>query len=185
MYAGHFDFALPPFWTVPDVLSADECARLVRQADAHGWLAATVNGAAGRVVDDQLRSNTIALYDDPTLAPWVWSRLLAHIPQSVRGRTRVGLKERLRCYRYEAGQSFGPHHDQPYVGPNGTRSELTLLIYLNHDFVGGATEFLDLAETVTPKAGTALVFQHAVLHEGCRVESGTKYVLRTDILYRD
>jgi hypothetical protein len=31
----------------------------------------------------------------------------------------------------------------------------------------------------------ALLFQHEVLHEGCAVESGVKYVLRTDVMYAD
>ena len=36
---------------------------------------------------------------------------------------------------------------------------------------------------VQPKVGMALVFEHAILHEGVAVEEGTKYVLRTDVMY--
>jgi hypothetical protein len=37
---------------------------------------------------------------------------------------------------------------------------------------------------VTPATGRALVNIHSTLHEGSRVESGTKYVIRTDILFQ-
>jgi hypothetical protein len=32
--------------------------------------------------------------------------------------------------------------------------------------------------------GHALLFQHRLLHEGCPVRSGIKYVLRSDVMYR-
>jgi len=56
------------------------------------------------------------------------------------------------------------------------------MIYLNDDFKGGETKFNDLI--VAPKKGTALIFYHYLEHEGSEVIEGTKYVLRTDIMYR-
>jgi hypothetical protein len=56
------------------------------------------------------------------------------------------------------------------------------MIYLNDNFNGGATTFNDLV--VLPKKGMALVFYHYFEHEGAEVTEGTKYVLRTDIMYR-
>ena len=77
-----------------------------------------------------------------------------------------------------------PHNDTVAIS-DGIRSRLTLVFYLNSDFTGGATEFPELAVgAVTPKIGRALVFQHRVLHSATPVVAGTKYVLRTDILYR-
>jgi prolyl 4-hydroxylase len=35
-----------------------------------------------------------------------------------------------------------------------------------------------------PKTGTALLFQHMLLHAGTRVTEGSKLVLRSDVLYR-
>ena len=43
----------------------------------------------------------------------------------------------------------------------------------------------DLAPDLFTVAGTALVFAHAGWHEGTRVTAGRKYVLRTDVMYRD
>jgi len=45
--------------------------------------------------------------------------------------------------------------------------------------------FHDFDEAVVPRAGMALLFQHQLLHEGCVMESGVKYVLRSDVMYGD
>ncbi len=50
-------------------------------------------------------------------------------------------------------------------------------------FDGGATVFHDFGVQVTPRTGSALMFQHQLLHEGCVVQAGVKYVLRTDVMY--
>ena len=38
--------------------------------------------------------------------------------------------------------------------------------------------------SVVPQTGTALIFNHDTLHEGEPVSSGTKYIIRTEIMYR-
>lgn len=35
-----------------------------------------------------------------------------------------------------------------------------------------------------PPQGQAIVFNHYRLHEGARLDSGTKYILRTDIMFQ-
>lgn len=37
---------------------------------------------------------------------------------------------------------------------------------------------------ISPRRGRALLFQHMVLHGGRAVTRGSKYVLRSDVLYR-
>ena len=34
------------------------------------------------------------------------------------------------------------------------------------------------------KTGSVLIFQHDILHEGSLLHEGTKYVVRSDIMYR-
>jgi 2OG-Fe(II) oxygenase superfamily len=72
------------------------------------------------------------------------------------------------------------HKDGPWT-ENGVSSRLTFLIYLNAGFVGGATDFRDFS--VSPAAGSALLFIHDTWHEGASVTEGIKYVLRSDVLY--
>ena len=63
-----------------------------------------------------------------------------------------------------------------------------MVIYLNDDYEGGKTNFLSpgndhILSSVSPQQGTALVFNHDTLHEGMEVISGTKYIMRTEIMF--
>ena len=140
----------------------------------------------------------------------------------------AGLNRRWRVYRYHAdsAETFAPHIDAGFP-PSGLSedgneliwdtntvdsvqivSRLTVLLYLNDDFVGGETKFYqesssngqsepNLIASVRPKMGSCLVFPQGVgeaavdyarhhwpLHEGAPVVSGSpKYVIRSDILF--
>lgn len=95
-----------------------------------------------------------------------------------------GINERLRFYRYEPGQRFAFHQDGFYQRSDLERSFLTLLLYLNDDFDGGETVFREPEEIFRPRCGSILIFPHERWHEGRPVERGTKYVLRTDVLFK-
>ena len=98
-----------------------------------------------------------------------------------------------RVCKYTEGHSFGVHVDlSKRVGDQ--RSRYTLMIYLNDDFEGGATEFLVsqiieplvVTRTIVPAQGAVLLFpQDAddLPHRGTEVLLGTKYILRTDLLF--
>ncbi|KAL8775029.1 MAG: hypothetical protein Q9209_000508 [Squamulea sp. 1 TL-2023] len=109
------------------------------------------------------------------------------------------LNERMRFLKYTKGQYFRPHCDGVYVTPDGSeRSYYTLHLYLNDSddassgarIEGGATRFHSLSWDeykyldVEPKVGRVLIFQHrGLLHAGDDVRGGTKYTLRTDLMY--
>ncbi|KAI9150626.1 hypothetical protein HJFPF1_10401 [Paramyrothecium foliicola] len=112
--------------------------------------------------------------------------------------------ERMRFLKYTKGQFFRPHTDGAFWYEDETgkfETHYTVQLYLNdsaseasgkgHDAtcVGGATSFISRDRTrkvdVNPKTGSVLLFQHARLfHEGAEVKDGTKYAMRTDILYK-
>ena len=192
MYAGHFDFTKPLFWTVDNLYSEAECAAILRGAVDGPWLAATVNRSEGRRVDARVRNNTVAVLRDSALAVSAFERVKPHVPKAMTTEIeseRVELAVRgvhlpLRIYRYEVGQFFGVHEDQSYFAEDGSQSLLTFMVYLNDDFEGGETEFVDHDARIVPKTGMALLFQHRVLHAGLSVTKGTKNVLRSDVLYR-
>jgi hypothetical protein len=192
MYLGHFDFSHRLLWTVPGLFSPSECASIVAGAADHAWLPATVNRASGRVVEAGLRDSSTAVLRDPALAAELYRRVLPHVPARMsaelgaRGRVQMdvaGVHLPVRIYRYEPGQHFGLHQDQSYFGEDGTMSLLTFMVYLNEDFEGGSTDFPEQGQTIVPRTGTALLFQHRLLHAGTRVTAGTKLVLRSDVLY--
>lgn len=193
MYAGHFDFTQRLVWAAEDLLSPEECREMLARVEGAEWLAATVNRAEGRAVDAKVRDNTVAVVRDEALAQQLWPRVRAAVPAVMMAEDddgrRVAMAPRglyvpLRVYRYETGQHFGLHEDQSYTTPDGDRSLLTFMVYLNGDVEGGETDFPELSLRFSPVAGRGLFFQHRVLHAGRRVLRGTKYVLRSDVVYR-
>lgn len=179
------DHTGPLVFTVAGVFDAAECADTIAQIERLGFEDAPITTARGFVMRPDIRNNTRVMFDDHSLAATLFVRLGGAIPAHLHGRRAVGVNERFRCYRYEPGQRFAPHYDGAYQRSATERSELTLMVYLNDDFTGGKTAFHDFDAEVTPLTGAALLFQHQLLHEGCFVKSGVKYVLRSDVMYAD
>lgn len=163
-------------WWVDDVYSGDECRRFIELIEASEPELATNNP----LYRDQDR----IIRDDPSIAIDLFARLRAHLPQKMGALHLVGLNERLWMYRYQAGQRFSPHMDHWYR-PNDTEVTLhTVLAYFNDGFEGGETRFLEqLDDVVIPKPGRVVIFQHKLRHEGCEVLRGTKYAMRSDVIY--
>lgn len=182
MYAGHLDFSHRLLWTVDDAMPADECASYVaRMKDGE---VAPIVGKHGPEVDLEVRNNTRVMWDDAAEANGLLDRVRASVPATFQEQSLAGANPRLRLYRYDPGEKHGVHWDTEVELPGGVRSRLTLVFYLNDDFEGGATDFPELGERIVPGTGRALIFQHRVLHSAMPVTRGTKFVLRTDILYR-
>ena len=171
------------FWTVPNVYSRSECEALVARIDAAGPALAPVTTARGPVIRPDIRTNERVMFDDLDLAQGLFHRVAPHLPGELAGRPLHGTNPRFRGYRYKPGQAFKPHYDGSYRKSETMESELTLLLYLNESFAGGETRFLDIETDVHPRTGSVLLFAHRVLHEGAEVTSGTKYVLRSDVMY--
>ena len=53
-----------------------------------------------------------------------------------------------RLCRYHPGGHFAPHFDGHFVESSEVRSMKTLMIYLNGDFTGGSTNFVDEQQTL-------------------------------------
>lgn len=170
-------------FTVADILSADECASFIRLIESKGPEAAPITTAYGFLMSPDIRNNTRVMIDDPARAGWLWDRVAAFIPPRIGPWRAVGLNERFRYYRYDPGQYFRWHGDGAFVRSQHERSLLTAMVYLNDEFEGGSTDFSDYG-SVIPERGSALFFEHPLLHQGAPVLSGRKYVLRTDVMYQ-
>ena len=185
---------------VAGALSRAEAAALVAATEAMGYDDAR-NSAVRR---NDMCAVVVAEAD----AAELFRRVRGAVPATVAvGDKTVGpattANRRWRFYRYAAGARFLPHFDAawPAAALDGAGvlvhdatgralSWYTLLVYLSDGFDGGATRLhgTDGAVDVLPAAGGALLFPHghhpaSVYHEGAAVASGTKYVLRTDVLY--
>jgi hypothetical protein len=179
--------------TIDAFLSAAECGDHIRLGESRGFDEAPVSTAQGMVMMKDVRNNDRVMFDDPERAQALYERLSAHLsPLFQKKWTPIGLNERLRLYRYDAGQLFNWHYDGHFARSNGERSMFTFMVYLNDDFEGGATSFSHVGYGVpsigdmlriTPAKGMALLFHHPILHRGDAVIAGRKYVLRTDVMY--
>ena len=176
----HYDYV----YVVEDFLEQSECQRFITLAESLGFDDAPITTSNGAMIRKDVRNNTRVMTDNVEAASHLWKRAADWVVSPWRNRVAVGLNERLRFYRYEPGQTFAPHYDGAFERENGERSEFTFLIYLNDDFTGGSTGFFQPGRFhVQPKTGSLLLFHHPQLHEGAVVESGTKYVLRSDVMY--
>ncbi|HKY73181.1 MAG TPA: 2OG-Fe(II) oxygenase [Nitrospira sp.] len=175
---------------IHDFLSGEECAGLIQKSEGFTYEPGTV----ADVVMEDVRNNERVLLDDVTLAADLFRRAEAFLPPEIDGHRLMGFNERWRFYRYQPGQTFKPHRDGSYMRVKPwEESELTFMIYLNGGMTGGETRFFTDMEqafrgrpylSVEPKEGMALVFVHAIWHEGAVVKCGQKYVLRTDVMYK-
>ncbi|KAG6336918.1 hypothetical protein ID866_2156 [Astraeus odoratus] len=105
----------------------------------------------------------------------------------------------IRMYKYTPSQHFGAHYDDSVKDTvTGAKSEWTILIYLTglQDGVeGGETVFYKEEKGIPRETiiaplnrGTILLHRHGyecLLHEGSVVRKGTKYVIRSDLMFLD
>ena len=174
-------------FTVPEFLSPGECARWIAETDARGYEEAPITTSRGFVFDSDVRNNTRVIVDDRDAASALWTRLAPYVTAHDTSSgmwVPIGLNERLRFYRYEAGQAFRWHYDGAFMRGPGEVSRLTFLVYLNEGFEGGETVFLDDGAQIQPRAGAALWFPHTRWHAGLAVRVGRKIILRTDVMFR-
>ena len=185
-------------FVVRGLLDAAWCEETIRRAEAIGFYEAPVNGRGGEQRIASVRNNDRVMIDDVEEAARLWGLIGEQLtppwrraPGLILGEPGAelvvaGLNERLRIYRYHPGQYFKPHKDGRFVRDNGEVSMLTVLCFLNEVEEGGQTRlWLEREPTdVTPHPGDVLIFDHSLLHEGRHVARGSKYVLRTDVMYR-
>jgi hypothetical protein len=231
-----------PAFILDNVLSSETCEKMIKDCEQLGFgnyksgknhhgamqilvssnLVDIVGQALGRHIDvSEVESRRQEMMGDAAAKNKEDARLVY-----------AGLNRRWRIYKYDAfgNETFAPHIDAGFP-PSGLSedgreliwdasdssdaeivSRLTVLMYLNDDFVGGETNFYQpasspraesqgvgsqLIASVRPVAGSVLVFPQGVgenaveyarkrwpLHEGSPVLSGRpKYVIRSDILF--
>lgn len=169
-------------FTIDEFWSPDECHQFILKSEQMGYEPAAIDTDKGQKVVVHVRNNNRVFYKDMELAIQLWEQVKPFAPKQIGNSSAIGLNELFRFYKYQPGQEFKKHRDQSFIRNSTEASYYTFMIYLNDNYSGGETTFNDL--TIVPKTGTALIFLHELEHEGSAVTAGTKYVLRTDIMYR-
>ncbi|KAI0341746.1 hypothetical protein BDW22DRAFT_1332315 [Trametopsis cervina] len=189
---------------IDNFFTAEECKHFVRFIDG-----LPLEMTPPKKKGEAERVNQRISFTSPEFAQNLFSVISPHLPsfqypQSVRRpanapteRAVHSLNTNIRLYKYGPGQYFGPHYDDSVRDSvTGAKSEWTLLIYLTgvQDGVqGGETIFYKNHRNSPQEAvsspltrGTALLHRHGnecLLHEGSPVHTGSKYVLRSDLMF--
>jgi hypothetical protein len=180
--------------TLDGVLSKDECLKVIDRSEQAGYHTALVNIGVGEIHDPDYRNSDRCIIDDDAFGKAVFDRIQSFLPRVFDDGNHLwelkGLNERMRILRYGQGHFFAAHRDGSYVRDARERSFLTAMIYINEGggvgFRGGSTNFVSSnneRSEVVPKCGRVLVFDHMLKHEGAKIEHGTKYAIRTDVMY--
>lgn len=197
-------------WVLTNVLSAAECESLIHLSERHGYvmLMSAERGGKGRT------NTRVLTHDESLAAALFERvrAFLPRTYRLSDGRLwdeeweLVGLNERFRWCKYVEGQSFKNIHCDKRVNlpKEGRHSFFTVNIYLNahgESYEGGRTIFYDqtgwsadgkspqYAETsaFAAQTGDVMVFNHwpqKYPHCGEMLASGTKYLLRSDVMYQ-
>lgn len=172
-------------FVIKKFLSDAVCDAMIEKAETEGFEEAKVDfGGGEQRVFKGIRNNERILYKDEILAKAFWKKAALVLPEMYEQSKAIGFNELFRFYKYTKGQRFKMHVDGSFVRNEKERSQYTFLMYLNDDFEGGATLFYE-GQLIQPSKGDSLVFKHELRHEGTEVKEGTKYVLRTDVMYQD
>mmetsp|Transcript_9251 Transcript_9251/g.16667 ORF Transcript_9251/g.16667 Transcript_9251/m.16667 type:complete len:253 (-) Transcript_9251:58-816(-) len=196
---------IPGAFMLHNVLTAAECDQLIEASEHMGY---TEDAAVSLGRDIRQNQNCVWIAQDD-LATIPFERCKPMLPVERMFGEAVGVNARWRFYKYGPGDIFKAHTDGSWPGSGidpqdgsvvrdayGDRwSLLTWVLYLNDDFKGGSTRFfLDGSKTQdVPEAparkGSVLCFYHghhplSHVHEGGKVHEGTKYIIRSDVLYK-
>mmetsp|Transcript_122694 Transcript_122694/g.212140 ORF Transcript_122694/g.212140 Transcript_122694/m.212140 type:complete len:263 (+) Transcript_122694:59-847(+) len=191
-------------FVVDATLSESLCSRLVDVAEARGFDAALLSEdrPGGGYPDRSMRSCSMCSIHDKALADSLWQRLQpvfdslqwdglhTSFPRGTSGWRPCGINDRFRIFRYGQGDYFKPHVDGGLIVSDKEQSFLTVIIYLNGagEMTGGGTKFHAMRSAISPSvvrplAGKMLCFDHQLYHEGEAIDTGIKYIMRTDIVF--
>lgn len=106
----HTHPAVPGLRLLRDVLSPDECGRVVGAAEAIGF----APDAPVRPGGDDGRENSVLAHNfywvaDEEFCSGIWGRVAPFVPERVGGRKVRGLNRRFRVYRYVPGAEYRAH----------------------------------------------------------------------------
>lgn len=116
---------------------------------------------------------------------WLEELIGRHAPAEIMGWTYVGVHPgTCQFFKYTKDDTFPDHQDGAIELSPTVQSLFTLVVYLNN-CAGGATGFPERRQSIAPRVGKAVIFPQNFVHNSARIESGLKYILRAQLLYKN
>jgi len=184
-----------------NVLTRRECQKIIEAIENIGF------GSLGMSSTGQaFRGNRrLQIHDTSNdLGLEIWRRISKFVPLTETLPDEEGsfefleINPRYRFAKYFAGDAFGIHVDKPTVFGKENCSIYTVNIYLNdlEPEQGGRTRFFKKMMDKTPylfaggEAASVAIFKQSCakftpVHDGEIVKSGLKYLMRTDVVYKN
>jgi hypothetical protein len=166
---------------VTRAFEAHEAAAIVAAAEcATSWQDAGIN--ANLDVDRSVRDAEV-LFEPTDSAESAERTLIAHCRDRLFTATRTiagtvapkTVLAEIQIVRYHPGGRYVEHRDTPELG--ATPRALSLVCYLNGDFTGGETVFINPNIAIPIVTGTVVAFSPVLLHRAEPIITGTKYVI--------
>jgi prolyl 4-hydroxylase len=168
---------------IDNFLTKEECLELIDMGTKQMQKASTL----GEKIDGYRTADNSWIYDITPLTEKIKNYI------SKESGLPVENQEEIHIVKYEVGGEYKPHHDyfhpntdyyETSMGKSGNRP-FSFLIYLNHDYTGGETEFPDKKIKITPRQGRLLIWRNInedgtldseSFHAGLPVKTQTKYI---------
>lgn len=184
-----------------NILSESECTRLIEHAEHNGFAKASLfTDHTGKEYYSDIRRSKRTMIDSREFVDKLWKRISHVVPHTWNGASlhfsgsnKSPLNERLRILKYDTpGDEFRPHADGNYTSSRDgidSISRITILIYLNVGYTGAYTHFLADDYTtwipIIPTIGGVTLQDQVLVHYVPPLISGVKYVVRTEVMYRN
>ena len=143
--------------------------------------------------ENTIRDCQRIIIDSVPFAKVLEKKLIHIIPKTINRNDRFYYKfeyinPKFRFLKYEESNHFIRHKDESYISKKNEKSLITILIYLNDDYQGAYTRFFSdtydkVGLSLTPETGMVCLMQQDIEHEVPKIESGIKYVIRTELMY--
>lgn len=201
-----FDVTGEQITVIRDLLTPEECQALMHALEGHEQVPVGDDGYAKHYQPGQpVRSKRATLYSE-SIALRLFNRiqpLLRPAPNHYGQREQMlpcGVNPAMRFIDYPSAGYLVPHYDFPYKASERSLTLYSLVLFLTSNADEGGTRFIreyrenddsdwlrpatedEVLACIYPKAGSALLFPHHVLHEGQATRT-RKTIIRTDILY--
>jgi len=199
--------SVPGVFQLLNVLSISECRQMIGLTESLGYLP----DAAVSLPRSVRHNDSLTWVTDDLTTNTIWQRcepMMADEQGIHHGKRALGLNGRFRFYRYQAGDYFSPHTDGAWPGSkvidrqlvtnafSDRWSQLTFLLFLSDAYEGGRTQFYlpsnnhdqTTVVNVRTPVGGVLCFPHGMhplhcLHSSEAIVSGSKYIIRSDVLF--
>jgi hypothetical protein len=170
---------------LPTILTKGQIASVYKRVTIN-----THHGDEGHNRITQKETTTVKAFkaDKPYHFPWMAGLIFASIPKIQLDLGLIVLRPvcvdaNMQIYTLPEGGGIVPAHvDEDFKTKQGS-ALYSILIYLNDGYKGGETVFNGSMYAPKVPSGAGLLFRHNLLHEGLRVESGEKHVLKTDLVF--